>query len=851
MGTLLSPLRGQVPAPQDTLLQNDSLRIDSFPIIDPVFSQIRISQDSVEDEVDYHSQDSQIMDNRNKFVYLYGDAHVAFQELSLDADYIEFDLENDLAFAKGLPDSTGKIAGKPIFTDNTGAYKADSMRYNFRTRKAYIYSLTTEYEGGYIHGKQTKIVDDPDLFKDDTASHFVIYNRDALYTTCDHEIPHFGVRSNKQKVVPNKLVVVGPSTVEIGGVPLFWLPFGFFPFKETATAGLIFPRDYEYSPQWGYGIRNIGYYTPIGEKMDLRVTGDIYTRGSWGLSVASNYRKRYKYSGNFAVSYSNRVSENFEGLNSSNTSIAIRLSHTQDKSAHPYRVISGSVNIQTGGGYDRQNFYDTDSRFNTSIGSNFSYRRTFPGKPFSFSASMNHSQNLSRRNMTITLPRANFQTQRLFPFRKKGAVGDRPFYERISIKYDADLQNTLNATDTTLFTQETINNAKTGIRHRVTTSADYKLLKYLNFAPSFNLTEVWNFNTVRWGTDSTGTQIQRIDTVREFKASHQYNFNLSFNTTLYGFLRFKKGWIRGIRHVMRPSVGFSMSPDYTNPKLGYFQEVNGEFRSILANSVYSTPRYTGPQMGMRIGLNNNFEAKLYSKKDSTENVIKLFDNINLSTFYNFIADSFQLQDIAFSGNTRILKGVSSMNIRGSFTPYAFEAGRQVDKYRIKEGQFPIALETLTISLNSSLSGSKIKEWFTKKENGEKKSTRQKPGNSDQFSDLFSSFNLRHTFLLSLNRSTAKLDSFIVKTNNVIYIQGQIPLTDKWNISIGNIGYDFQTKRITYPDLRFTRDLHCWDMSFGWQPQNRTYSFIIRVKDDKLGFIKVPYNKNSYNSFNQF
>ena len=448
-------------------LFTDSLgsSIDSLPITDERIQSITLSEDSFADDVKYGAQDTQWLDSKNRMVYLYGNAIVEYQSLILKADFIQIDLEKSIAFASGYPDSSGQISGKPIFKDGSEEFNSDSIRYNFESKKGMVYQVKTVYEDIFIHGSKTKFIGDTSAIIVDSLKEDIVYNYDGLFTTCDLDHPHFGIRSKKQKIIPNKLVVVGPSYLEIAGVktPL-WLPFGFFPISKTRRAGLIIPRDYEYSPQWGYGIRRIGYYTPIGESLDLELTGDIYTRGSWGLNVASRYVKRYKYRGNFNIGYSNRITER-EGINFPSKSFSVRWSHSQDAKAHPYRKLNGSVNIQTNG-FQSQNFNDAYNVLNSSLSSNVSYSRTFPGKPFSMSANFSHSQNTRTQKITLQFPTLNFQMRRIYPFRKKGKPQEG-FLDKISFKYDMNLKNQITATDSTLFDQKTFENALYAVRHKM------------------------------------------------------------------------------------------------------------------------------------------------------------------------------------------------------------------------------------------------------------------------------------------------------------------------------------------------------------------------------------------------
>lgn len=912
--------------PIDTLNIQDTIPgVDSLIVKDSRLDAITFSEESFEAEVKYSARDTQALDNENRMVYLYGRAKVDYQTLSLSADFIRIDLENSIAYASGWPDTTGKITGKPIFKDGIEEFNADSILYNFESRKGLVYRVRTVYEDIHIHGSRTKFFGDTSQVIVDSTKKDVVYNYDGLFTTCDHDHPHFGIRSKKQKIIPNKLVVVGPSYLEIAGVktPL-WLPFGFFPISKTRRAGLIIPRDYEFSPQWGYGIRNIGYYTPLGEHLDLRLTGDIYTRGSWGLNLASQYIKRYRFSGNLSIGYSKRISES-QGRNSANKSFSIRWSHSQASQAHPYRRLSGSLNIQTNG-FDQINYNDASRVLNSSLSSNVSFSRTFPGKPFSLSANFGHSQNTNTQRITIRFPTLNFQMRRIYPFKNKKRIGKERFLDKISFKYDMNLQNQITATDSTLFDQRTFEDAVYGVRHKMSSDLNFKLseiipfidnFKFINVTPSINYTEVWNFKTIEQRLDPTynialdtimnadgslggitadtleyGSRI--VDTLNGFKAARLYSFNMSMQTTLFGRIDFKNGKkIKGLRHVFKPSVTFNYTPDYTKEKLGYYRRVDTDLRSlynnpelynIFANSLYDRPSAQGLQAGIGISATNIFEAKYFSKKDSADKIFKLFDNISMRSFYNIAADSMKWRPLSMNGTMRLFDNITTVTTSAIFSPYVKENGRTTSKYLWDQKKKIVRLDNFNIALSSSFRLTKLQEILSRRKkkkseeeeeedlfddentvipndpfntldpnnplNNRNRQQNLPPQESESLFDLFKNFRIYHNFAITFRSDSSGVARPTIGANS-INTQGNLQLTPKWSIRVGNIGYDFLSKRISYPDIGFQRDLHCWEMSFNWQPVRGTYSFMIRVKGNSLNFIKIPYNKNNQDSFNRF
>ncbi|MCB0655448.1 MAG: LPS-assembly protein LptD [Saprospiraceae bacterium] len=835
------PIRNADPIAAIDYISADTTLTDSIKLNYPR------SPDAIDDEVIYKSADSSEIDNRNKLAYLFGDAEVKFQDMTLTAGLIIFDMTTNIARAMGQTDTAGNVIGKPHFEQGGEAFDADSIRFNFKTKKGIIYAVSTVYNDMYLKGYRTKIIDATGTIPGDTSDYKIIYNEDAIITSCDAPVPHYGIRSKKQKLVPNKQVIVGPSTLEVEGVPLFWLPFGFFPIKETQKAGLIFPRDYEFSPQWGFGLRNVGYYTPLGEHFDLKLTGDIYTRGSWGLAAATNYVKRYKYSGNANFAFSNRQSELSDGTYASTKSFAITWSHTQDQRANPFQRLSGNVNIQTGS-YQQLNYNDAQSKLQNSLSSNVSFFRSFPGKPYTLSVNAGHSQNSSTGAITVTLPTMNFQMNRIYPFKSKKVGGKEHFYERISFKYDANMQNRFDATDSTLFDRSTFEDARRGIRHTVSSDLNFKLLKYFTFNTGFNYRENWNFSYLDYSYDSASNTVFR-DTINQFRATRLYDYNMTMNTILYGTIGSRwKGKIRGIRHVMKPSISFSASPDYVKADLDYFEYINGTYYNRFENSVYDRPSSSGPSAGMGINIANTFEAKVWSEQDSTIKKVKLLEQLNLSTFYNFIADSLNWSPIRASSGARIGK-LSSVNFSASFDPYKKINGRRVNEYADKFlGVIPLRVDDMRFSFTTSIRGQQIKDFFTKDNDDAPKKNNSVTSADEDFFELFNDFAIRHNFTYQIapDSRTGVVGGRVIA--NSLYMTGSLQIAPKWSVRIGNIGYDFNSHRLTYPDFGFNRDLHCWMMSFNWQPQYGTYSFVIRVKDDKLGFLKVPYNKNNYDVF---
>lgn len=891
LGNLQSSIAQIIPPETDTIppAQNISLSAgDSLSIALPPHDSdslslntatIKYSKDSLDAPINYDARDSMILDIKNKKVHLYGAAMVTYTTLELKADYIVFDWGNNLVEAEGLPDSLGKISGNPVFKESEQSFNAKRIRYNFKTKKGLVYEATTQEKDVYVLGKVGKLysADEARGQKED-----YIYSEDAIFTTCDHPNPHFGIRSKKQKVVPNKVAVIGPSNLEVGGVPTpLWLPFGFFPLKKGEKTGLIFPRDYEFSDAWGFGLRNVGWYFPINDYMDITATGDIYTRGSWGLRLSSKYKKNYKFNGGLELGFTDRKKE-VQGVDESEKSYTVRWSHTQDPKAHPLNRFSGSVNIQSNN-YASQTENDFGSKYTNTFTSNVNYSRLFPDKPFTFSASMSHSQNTQTRAIDISLPTVDFQLTRIYPFKRKVATGKDRWYEKISLQYAANARNRFTATDTTLFTQQTLDNAQYGIRHTANSNASFQLFKFFNVTPGVNYKEVWYFDHVEKELDPALVldttwvflnpddvdSVAIIDTVRYgtieemkirgFTPLRLFNANISVSTQIFGVRRFSKGKIRGIRHVIKPSASLGYTPDYTDPSYGYFKYVDTDTRpeyndpqryDIFEDGIYDQTPTGGKAMALSYSLNNIFEAKVWSKRDSTEKNVKIFDNFVINGNYNFAADSFQLSRVQLSGTTRLFNGISTMTLGATFDPYAYdvEAGRRINKYYWDTDRKLLRFENAAIRFNTGLTIDNIRKLIA----GVDKPLNNKAVfmSDESLLDVFAGFRISHQLAFTGNSLSSGRDTFFVSTNS-ISLNGNIKLTKKWSLRVGNISYDFKLNRLIYPDIGFYRDLHCWQMGMDWQPQNGTYSFYLHVKPGTLDFIKVPYQRGNQDAFGGF
>lgn len=816
-----------------------------------------VSPDALDETFDYGAVDSQHVDIVENKVYLYGDAFVKYQEMEIKAGFIEFDLDENEAVASVITDENGRKTGTPTFIQSDQTISYEKLRFNFKTQKGLVYNARSKQGNLYVHGATTKFIsqDSDSLLFDDE-----IYNKDALITSCDHEHPHYGIRTTKLKIVPDKLAIMGPANLEIAGIPTpLFLPFAFLPIMGGSgqTNGLIFPQNYEFDENLGFGFREVGYYYRMNEYLEFRLTGDIYTRGSWGLRLGTNYAKRYKYRGNFQLGYAKRLTEVEGSLNPSvNKSWTLRVSHNQDSKAHPYRSFGGNINITTMN-YDRQLFSDVESQINNVLSSNFSFRHTMPSTPFNFIARFGHNQNTRTGNISFELPDIQLKMNSIQPFKRKVQTGGEKWFERINVRYDGRFKSFVSTKDSILFSEETIENWQTGFSHDVTANTNFNLLKFINVNPSITYDELWYFKKNELVADSTEFDGTREQLFSQFNTFRDLRANIDMSTNIFGTLQFKKGFLRGLRHVIKPRIGFTYSPG-TDRYLENFQDPDNpdvfEEYNPFPNGIFSRPNLREKQMSLTYGINNIIEAKYYSKKDSTEKKFKIFNNLSINGSRNFALDSLQWTQVRMSGALRFFDGITSIQLSAIFDPYKEENNLRINESVWSDRWWmPIRFENFSTRISTGFRFDQIADLFKKKaEDGSDNRSRQRSnsqtGNEPIFS-LIEGFRIDHSIDLSYKQNDGE-NEFSV-TNHSIRLRGSnIKLTNKWSISGINLSYDLTRKTWGYPSLGVARTLHCWNMRFNWNPTYGSYSFFIGVNAQDLGqFLKYNYGQNLFNNRN--
>ncbi len=854
-----------VPLVKDTLIAPSSETLPDSIIIPEnvnVYDTLAIEQaDTVktkppvlEAEIKYNATDSIITDMENQKVFLYKNGVVTYQSIELKADYIELDLINKEIYAEGLPDSTGTMEGNPIFMDGEEEFDSKTLRYNFETKKGIITEVRTTQGEGIVHSDRTKkITDDAFILKK------------GKYTTCDAEHPHFYLRMTRAKVISNKKIITGPAYMVLEDFPIYFpmIPFGYFPNSTKYSSGILIPT-YGEEANRGFFLRDGGYYWAAGQYFDLTLRGSIYSKGSWGSDISTNYKKRYKYNGKFNFKYNlNKYSEDA----SPTKGFSIIWTHSQDSKANPNRTFSASVNLSTTS-YDKENSYSTTSYLSTTKSSSISYTQKIENSPFNFSVNLRHSQNSTDTTMSLTMPQMTINMSKIYPFKKKSRIGAAKWYDKIGFSYTGNIKNSITAKEYEILDKSLIKDWNNGWQHNSSISLPtFNLFKYINFSPSISYTERWytSYLDKKYiiGDDEESSYLE-TDTLYAFKRNYNYSYSLSSTTNLYGMYTIKnpKSRIKAIRHKITPSVSFSYTPDFGLAKYGFwdtYTDYDGEvhYYNRFANGIFGSAG-RGESGSIGFSLSNNIEAKVLDfsdsdsvRNDSNEEVkykkVKILDNLSMSGSYNLVADSMNLSTISVRGRTTI-KGVS-INFGGTLDPYNVDSeGNRYNEYMWKAGRGIHKLGRLT-SANLSFGLS-----FKSRQGQEKADETRKldeeehilPGGYDQYYD----FNIPWDF--NLNYSMTYSNSFKPNTsptiNQSISLNGHLSLTDNWRLSMST-NFDVDAMKFSYTTFNVARELHCWGMSFNFVPfgDRKSYSFTLSAKSSLLKDLKLDKQRSWYDN----
>ena len=827
---------------------DDSIRADSM---------MRARSNGIDAPVKYSAEDSLVYDAESGTAYLYGNSKVDYENMKLTSDKVHMNLDKSTVRATGTVDSTaeGGIKGKPVFTMGKDEYKSDTMAFNFKSKKGLIKGIYTEQQDGFLSGEVGK--------RDSTGS---VYLQHGRYTTCDKPHPDFYIALSRAKVRPGKDVVFGPAYLVVADVPLpLAIPYGFFPFSKKYSSGFIMPSYGDESDR-GFYLRDGGYYFAISDKWDLKLLGEIYTKGSWGVSAASNYRKRYRYSGSFLFSYQDSKTGD-KGLPdfAEQESFKIQWNHRQDPKANPYSSLAASVNFATSS-YERNNLnsmYNPQTLTQTTRTSSVSWSTGFSSIGLSLSATTNLAQDMRTSSIQITLPDLNISLSRFYPFKRKHLVGKERWYEKISMSYTGQLANSISTTEDKLLHSNLIKDWKNAFQHTIPVQANFTLFNYINVTPSFNFTDRMYSKKVTRGWDNTLQKEVVRDTTYGFHNVYNWSMNVGASTKLYGFWvpnrKLFGDKIQAIRHVITPQVTFSYSPNFGARRYGYYDsyqytDASGNVKLVeyspYQDELYSVPGKYKTEM-ISWDVSNNIEMKIKSDKDTTGyKKISIIDELGASMSYNAAADYHRWSDLSMRLRLKWWKNYTfSMNAQ--FATYAYELDANGKPYVGNHtewgyGRLP-RFQGMSQNFSFTLNPEKLKKWFGRKDDKDddkvsvdsdgpdtniesnmdddlekgKYAAKKKRGNiAETDDDGYMSFNMPWSLTIgygitmrenTAGRFNTKTMRYPYKFTQTLNFSGNIRISDGWNINFSS-GYDFENHAMSMTTASLSRDLHCFNMS---------------------------------------
>lgn len=818
-------------------------------------------------KIDYASADSLSMDIKNKMAWLYGNASIEYEDIKLNAAIISINFDNNTIHAYATEDSLCNPVGTPEFKQGDLSFTSKEIAYNFTTRKGLIQNVITKEGDGYIHGTVIKKINDS-----------VTDVGRGEYTTCDLPVnPHFSLKFTRAKVLSGNMIVTGPAWISVEGVPLpLALPFGLFPNKRGRSSGLIIPK-YGESDKRGFFLEDGGYYFGLNDYFDLKLTGDIYSHGGWALKPTFTYKKRYKYSGSLSLRYAVTV-YGIEGDKDyyNKRDFFVTWSHRQDPKARPNSSFGASVNAGSSS-YNKYNPSTVNDYLSNSFSSSVNYDLTL-GTWGHLSTAATESQQSQTKSINLSLPSISFGINRIYPFKKKTPTGPAKWYESINVNYSMEMHNNLSTYDSLIFKPNIINKFVNGMKQSIPISGSFKILKYFSWSNGVSYNEYLVTKTIRktWvgDTSALGGYI-KVDTVNGFKSARDYSFNSSLSTTIYGMKQFRKGPVIAIRHVLRPSVGFSFTPDFGTEQLGYWRTVQTNIKgnttqySIFEGNNISLNPSRQKSGAINFSLGNNLEMKVRSAKDTVtgSQKIMLIDNFQISTSYDLARDSLRWSNINISARTTLFKQIQ-VSYSSSYSPYGlytqpFYGYTMWDSYtnpfynsvpgpQINRSQYSInkrPLRFLNAGWNLSFGYDlKPKKKVAKKPppgSATQEEIEDVQNNPNMYIDWDNAWSLRFDYNFRLS-STPVLATGQIKRDLIqtVGLSGDINVTEKWRVS-ARTGYDFQQKDFAFTQFSFFRNLHCWEMSFDWVPYGiqKSWSFRINAKSSLLQDLKLTKKKD--------
>ena len=813
---------------------------------DDIDTLMRISNGGVKQVIKYQARDSVAMNLKEHRAYLYGEGNIDYESMNLKADRVEVDFDKQTLHAHGTSDTAGDIVGRPYFKQDDAEYHADTITFNYNSKKGIIQGVITQEGDGYLHGKKVKKVNDS-----------VMYLSGGSYTTCNYAHPHFAINFTKSKLITGDKIVTGPAwlTVEDAPTPVA-LPFAFFPITHNRASGVIIPS-YGWMNYRGYYLKDGGYYWAINDNVDFALLGELYTNLSWAAEAKSNYFKRYKYKGLLDV----RMGRTFTGIRGDTNTFSayndfkVNWQHNQDTKANPYSRFSANVNLQSRN-YNK-NTTNRSDYFNSTTTSSISYNAKL-GSYLNLSATARESFNSQTGVINIKLPSISLSSVTIYPLRRRNPVGGYRWWENISLSYVLNAEDNITAQDSDLFKQTTLDRMQYGVQHSIPLSSSVKLLKFFNWTNSITYYERWHWSTINKNYDSSTGELT-IDTVHGFRANREFSFNSSLSTRIYGMFQFKFGPLKALRHVINPSLSFNYRPDFGNARFGYWKQYTDTTGYVHRYSIFQNSLYGGPADGrsgqMRLGIGNNLEIKVQNPFDTAAEVKKLtlIENLNLSMSYDLAKDSLNLSNLSVTGRTTLFRSIV-INYSGSFCPYVIDTlGNMHNQFlwNTERRLFRTQNSTWSTQVSFNLNNNTFKKDRPKSQGEPVYTLLQTPYNYSPVAMMNGYIDFSVPWNISVNYNFSHVSRYVAselalnyETIQSISLSGNVSLTKNWKISM-TTGYDFVNKGMSYTTIDIYRDLHCWEMRFSWTPFGyyRSWFFQVNIKADALRDVKYEKNES--------
>ena len=803
---------------------------DSLAAADTIPKPLKvISPNAVTSIVTYSAEDSAINDLQNRYTYLFGEAVVKYEDMELRADFIRIDFANSELYASGVADSNGHIHGSPVFVEGESNYRAQEIKYNFNTRKGKITNVITSQDEGFIHGEQVKKLDDSTFFL-----------KNGKYTTCELDNPHYEIDFTKAKLIQHDKIVIGPAYLSFRGVPTpLAIPFGFFPLEQGRTSGLVMPS-FGQSQNLGFYLQGLGFYFAINDNIDLLLSGDVYTHGSWALRAKSNYVFRYLCKGDVHLEFAQtRVGTKLDSSLKVSNNYKIYWDHKQDVKSHPHTRFNAHIDVISSD-YTKYNLSSTSDYLSNQYTSSINVS-TSAADIFFVDATISYSQNTKARTVNMKLPDVNMSVVQFYPFRKKDKVGALKWYDNISMKWTSQLTGQIDADDSLFFKPETWRDMEVGMMHTIPITIPIKIAKLINWNTTATLTEKWYLQnyTRNMTADTVGDVV--TTTVNEyfrrgFSALHDIKLSSALTTKVYFMYAFKKGGLQAIRHVVTPNLSFSYQPNLAGRVTDrYFNPVTGQSveYTYYDNAIFGTVT-SNTQALATLSFGNNLEIKVRSRKDTITGFkkIPIIDNLNINMSYNFAADSLNWSKLTFSGRSTLFKQLY-LTYGLTLDPYVInQNGTRVNQFELAVNHrlFRASSSSFSVALNWKIDQNTFRKKQVETKNTSDKSAQTKQPWSFTFNYTFS-YGINDNIYYYMLRDTVKYTHDMVHTINVV---GSLYLTRKWKLGF-TTGYDFVQKQLSYTSIDVYRDMHCWEMSFNWVPfgYRKGWGFTINVKASVL------------------